>query len=60
MIKNSEKILRVLWEENKQFLSLIGFFVKFIILEKKIIEDQYSAIFSNEYLVNYCENYKMV
>ena len=46
LIKNSEKILRVLWEENNQFLSLIVF-CKLIVFEKKIIEDQYLAIFSN-------------
>jgi len=45
LIKNSEKILRALWEENKLFLISCCFSVKLIILEKKIIEDQYSAIF---------------
>jgi len=29
-------------------------------LSKKIIEEQFSAIFSNQYFVNYCENCKMV
>ena len=46
--KNSEKILRTLYEENKQFF-FYSFSVKLIVFEKKIIKDidQYSAIFSN-------------
>jgi len=40
-----------------------SFSVKLIVFEEKIIKDEYSAIFwhnFSQYLVNYCENCKMV
>ena len=45
LIKNSVKIFKILWEGNKQFLSLA---VKLIVFKwKVIIENQYLTIFSN-------------